>query len=74
MVDIVDTASDYEQQAMEVALANHKPKSLLVRHFCEDCDVVIPGERIKALAGRGVTRCVDCQSIFENKKRIGGAV
>ena len=60
MADFADDASLNEQRAIELALANHRPVSVTVRHFCEDCDQIIPPERIAAMSGRSVTRCLSC--------------
>lgn len=69
MTDIVDVASEIEQEAIRVALLNHQAKQgLLSRHFCIDCDIVIPAARLAVV--KGCLRCVDCQSIHEYK---GGA-
>lgn len=72
MADFADDAAINEQRAIEVALANHSAKNTLtVRHFCEDCDIVIPQERIKAMNGRSVTRCLPCQEIHELMVKTG---
>jgi len=71
MADFADDAAINEQRAIEVALANHTDKTLTVRHFCEDCDIVIPQERIKAMNGRSVTRCLPCQEIHELMVKTG---
>lgn len=66
MTDIADIASEIEAETIRVALANHQAKQgLLSRHFCVDCDIVIPAARLAVV--RGCLRCVDCQSIHEYK-------
>ena len=66
MTDIADIASEIEQEAIRVALLNHQAKQqVLSRHFCVDCDIVIPKERLAVV--KGCLRCVDCQSIHEYK-------
>lgn len=66
MTDIADIASEIEQEAMRIALLNHQAKQgLLSRHFCIDCDIVIPAARLAVV--KGCQRCVDCQEIAEMK-------
>ena len=66
MTDIAAIASEIEQEAIRVALLNHQAKQqVLSRHFCVDCDIVIPKERLAVV--KGCLRCVDCQSIHEYK-------
>ena len=68
MTDIADIASEIEAETIRVALANHQSKqNLLSRHFCIDCDIVIPAARLAVV--KGCLRCVDCQSIYEHKVR-----
>ena len=66
MTDIADIASEIEAETIRVALANHQAKQqVLSRHFCIDCDIVIPAARLAVV--KGCQRCVDCQSIYEYK-------
>ena len=65
-MDIIDQAQEIEQEAMRIALLNHKAKqNVLSRTFCIDCDIVIPAARLAVV--KGCLRCVDCQSIYEYK-------
>lgn len=67
-MDIADVANEIEQDAIKVALMNHQSKqNLLSRHFCIDCDIVIPAARLAIV--RGCQRCVDCQTVYEYKVR-----
>ena len=67
-MDIADVANEIEQDAIKVALMNHQAKqNVLSRHFCIDCDIVIPAARLAVV--KGCLRCVDCQSIYEHKVR-----
>ena len=67
-MDIADVANEIEQDAIKVALMNHQAKqNVLSRHFCIDCDIVIPAARLAVV--KGCQRCVDCQSIYEHKVR-----
>lgn len=69
MVDALDLAQEREALDRERAIAAQLARS---RHdrpslaHCADCDEPIPAAR-RALGG--ITRCVDCQSLFEWKQR-----
>ncbi|MEC4022538.1 TraR/DksA family transcriptional regulator [Pseudomonas fulva] len=64
-----DRAQDLEQrqrdQAITAALAGVRPTGPSLTH-CEDCDRPIPEAR-RALGG--MTRCVPCQTTFEDARR-----
>lgn len=65
-MDIIDQAQEIEQEAMRIALLNHQAKqNLISRHFCIDCNIVIPKARLAVVSG--CVRCVDCQEIAEMK-------
>jgi phage/conjugal plasmid C-4 type zinc finger TraR family protein len=67
MADVADIAQEIEQQRIDNLLANHAAKQgVLSRTFCEDCEILIPKERLAIL--RGICRCVDCQEIYERKQ------
>lgn len=73
MADFADDAADIQQRQIDLALANHAAANkVTVRHFCEDCDAVIPPERIKAMNGRSITRCLSCQEDHELIRRTRG--
>ena len=66
MADHADIAADVLDHQLSVKLAQHeagKVKTILSN--CVDCGSEIPAERQAALAGRGVIRCVSCQSDYE---------
>lgn len=66
MADHADIAADVVDHQMAVKLAQHeagKVKSVL--SYCVDCGSEIPAARQAAMAGRGVIRCVSCQSEHE---------
>ena len=66
-MDIIDHAQIVEQEALRIALLNHKAKqNLISRVFCIDCDIVIPKARLAVVSG--CMRCVDCQEIVEIKR------
>lgn len=69
MVDWFDRAQAQEQRerdkAIEAQLARPRPSGPSRTH-CQDCDAPIPALR-QALGG--MTRCVPCQSTFEQGKR-----
>lgn len=67
MVDFADTASDLEQDRLTQSL-NNRPKFETESAFdCDDCGAEIPAQR-RALGG--VTRCIQCQTIFEAKQKL----
>jgi len=69
MVCPFDRAQALEQrqrdQAIAAQLARTRPSGPSLTH-CEDCDKPIPEER-QALGG--MTRCVPCQTLFEQGQR-----
>ena len=67
MADEADIAQELDERHLADAL--HKARLKINTNkesewFCVDCDEVIPHKR-RALGG--VSRCVDCQSLFEKK-------
>lgn len=68
MADHADIADELQQQHLELALAKIKSQQppLLSRHFCVDCDEVIPEER-QRLGGK--IRCLSCQIDHEQRNR-----
>lgn len=64
-MDILDRAQILEEKQRELSLQqarqSHKPSLT----ECEDCGVDIPKAR-QALGG--VTRCMDCQTIYEKEQ------
>ena len=67
MSDFAEVAADITEHHLAVSLANHLAKQTVISsEYCEDCGIDIPSERLAAVA---TIRCVDCQSIFETKKR-----
>lgn len=66
MADTADRASELIEERMAQALAGRGGPSAQSEKFCVDCDDEIP-ERRRALGG--ITRCVDCQGIFEARGR-----
>lgn len=68
MYDQIDRANELAEKEREFMLVKHKQKTIafsLTR--CEDCDEPIPENRRKQV--QGCTRCVECQTIFENKQK-----
>lgn len=68
MSDVADIANSIEEERLNRIFQNRKrvttrPSAL----FCEECDCAIPEQRRELLAG--VTTCVDCQRIIEQKAR-----
>ncbi|MEN4768986.1 TraR/DksA C4-type zinc finger protein [Duffyella gerundensis] len=67
-------AMDLEQQrqadtlARNIANVINRPV-IISAFFCEDCDTAIPEARRRAV--HGVTRCVICQEIAEQKAKLG---
>ena len=67
MSDFAEAAADITEQYEAIALANHKANQPVESsEYCEDCGIEIPADRLAAVI---TIRCVDCQSIFEIKKR-----
>jgi len=66
MADTADRASELIEERMAQALAGRGGPAAPSETHCVDCDDEIP-ERRRALGG--VTRCVDCQGIFEARGR-----
>lgn len=70
MADHADIAADLLDHQLAVRLAQHSAgKVQSVLDFCVECGSEIPAARKAAMAGRGVIRCVSCQSDFELVQR-----
>ncbi|MDG6881050.1 DnaK suppressor protein [Phocoenobacter uteri] len=68
MSDPIDKAQELQEILNKTALAKTQQKTTACSlGFCEDCDEAIPEKRRKAILG--VTRCVNCQEIFEQKSQ-----
>lgn len=70
MADAVDVAQEINEQFQQDALAEHfrrgmRNASRLALGECLECGEEIPAERRKAVPG--VTLCVGCQTIQENR-------
>lgn len=71
--DPTDVASDREQQARDLAIANHvnRPRETPDEdengnRFCLDCADEISKARVAAV---DAVRCVDCESMHEEKRK-----
>lgn len=66
---VLDEASENEQRRLAVILANREASKPTFDsyQYCEDCEIEIPAAR-RAFA-KGITRCVDCQSIVDLKNK-----
>lgn len=70
-----DIASVVEMGFISNAIKNHqnKLKAEMNPDFdgmhCIDCDEEIPEQRLKIV---GVQRCIECQTIYEKKKKMQG--
>lgn len=64
-MDQMDIAAEIEASAREAALQQVRARAggCHVRSHCEDCGAPIPPERQEAVPG--CTRCVLCQTYFE---------
>lgn len=66
MADLADVANEFIELNLRDSLAA-RPQNLNASYFtCEDCDKEIPPQR-RAIGG--VTRCVDCQTIYEARQK-----
>lgn len=66
MVDLVDMAEDFRAKQMQEKL-NARPQFEADSELdCNDCGEEIPTQR-RALGG--VTRCIQCQTNFEEKQK-----
>lgn len=66
MADEADIAADVLHHQLAVNLAQHEAgKVKTVLSNCVDCGSEIPAARQAAMAGRGVIRCVSCQTDHE---------
>lgn len=66
MADTADQAGELIEERMAQALAGRGAPAGPSETHCVECEEAIP-ERRRALGG--VTRCVDCQGIFEARGR-----
>lgn len=68
MTDIIDRAAEIEQKQRDYYIHQARKNTFkATTPYCVDCGEDIPVERQKALGG--VTRCVHCQSIAEQRMR-----
>jgi len=68
-MDQFDRASQLEEQAREIALAQVLARTtpdIESAHFCIDCGVDIPEARRQAVPG--CQRCIDCQTHHEQMR------
>lgn len=70
-MDLIDKSSDAEQLFRNAEINNHINQSPITRSrdTCIDCDEPIPSERLN-ISGH-IVRCIDCQNIYEHKKKQG---
>lgn len=73
MTDVIDRASEYEEQVLKNALARQRQRANLTYKTlvdsaleCADCGEVIPLKRRQAALG--CKRCVECQQILEKRR------
>lgn len=66
MADFADIASDLEQKFLAQSLNNRKQFDVGSEYECNDCGEEIPVQR-RSLGG--VTRCILCQTNFEEKQK-----
>lgn len=68
-MDLVDKSA--EQLLRNTEIDNHinRVRAMRVSDNCIDCDEAIPTERLNA--GGYIVRCIDCQYIYELKKKQG---
>lgn len=68
MSDAADIASEIEQEAIRIALLNHRvnqPTQGL--SHCKECGEPIPAFRTSSVKA---IRCVECQRVFEANQRL----
>ncbi|WP_330114904.1 TraR/DksA C4-type zinc finger protein [Pseudomonas sp. JS3066] len=71
MADDVDMANDAMLLQLEQQIAARQPaQGGAVAEDCEDCGEVIPEGRRLAMAGRGCTRCIECQGRHDRKRAV----
>ncbi|WP_265497967.1 TraR/DksA family transcriptional regulator [Providencia rustigianii] len=64
----IDRASEHEILMREQQIKAVTNRAVSASAFvCEDCDNPIPEQR--RIASVGCTRCIDCQTIFELKRK-----
>jgi RNA polymerase-binding transcription factor DksA len=70
-MDLVDKGNDAEQLLRNTEIDNYinRVRPQRVSDSCIDCDEPIPAERLNA--GGYIVRCIDCQYIYELKKKQG---
>jgi len=70
-MDVIDKSSDIEQLLRDAEINNciNKVVPKRISDNCIDCDEPIPSERLNA--GCHVVRCIDCQHIYELRKKQG---
>ena len=68
MPDWLDKAKALEQKEREAILAKHPRKTIACSlTHCEDCNDPIPEARRQNVVG--CTRCIDCQTLYEQKQK-----
>lgn len=67
MADVADIANDRAADELSERLANRVQFTGVSSSHCEDCDEEIPPLRRQTLSG--VTTCVDCQQMREDRRR-----
>lgn len=65
MSDIIDRANDQAQETLDRTIANAPKFDMPSYPECKDCGEDIPLVR---QAFGGITRCIDCQNIFEGRR------
>lgn len=68
-MDDIDRGQERDQQFLERALAAHVTNRIagISATHCEECEEPIPEARRQAVPG--CTRCITCQTAFENHPR-----
>lgn len=70
MPDIIDLAQDRTHEILQDIVSNVQAEISgpgVFDGFCEDCDELIPQQRL--LAVPWARRCVACQEIYESERR-----
>lgn len=66
MADFADIASDIAEENLQRTIQNRAHFKIESQFECNDCAIEIPAQR-RALGG--VTRCIQCQTKFEAKRK-----
>ncbi|ADM98760.1 MULTISPECIES: TraR/DksA family transcriptional regulator [Dickeya] len=68
MADSMDISQEQQAMLLDAQIAHARKAPVAhTAHVCEDCDAPIPEARRQAIPG--VTCCVACQEIREQKQR-----